>query len=147
MGRSCRTRFHLSNVRIRIIFITDKIGGSLSISLETLADHREIVLTSTKRCPHFSVNTKTLENNNSVPCHTGSTSNGNRPRVLNPLGGNGVDPGGLPKNSKKVNERGCMQKFTIERGSPLSLAKTSDEWLSRIYSILLQIDRLQLTAV
>ena len=28
-----------------------------------------------------------------------------------------------------------------------SLAKTSDEWLSRIYSILLQMDRLQLTAV
>ena len=28
-----------------------------------------------------------------------------------------------------------------------SLAKTSDEWLSRIHSILLQIDRLQLTAV
>ena len=28
-----------------------------------------------------------------------------------------------------------------------SLAKTSDEWLSRIYSILLQIDCLQLTAV
>ena len=34
------------------IFITDKIGGSLSISLETLADHRETVLTSTKRCLH-----------------------------------------------------------------------------------------------
>ena len=28
-----------------------------------------------------------------------------------------------------------------------SLAKTSDEWLSRIHSILLQLDRLQLTAV
>ena len=28
-----------------------------------------------------------------------------------------------------------------------TLAKTSDEWLSRIHSILLQIDRSQLTAV
>ena len=28
-----------------------------------------------------------------------------------------------------------------------SLAKTSDKWLSRIHSVLLQIDRLQLTAV
>ena len=28
-----------------------------------------------------------------------------------------------------------------------SLAKTSDEWLTRIHSILLQMDRLQLTAV
>ena len=28
-----------------------------------------------------------------------------------------------------------------------SLAKTSDEWLSRIHCILLQIDRLQLTSV
>ena len=37
-----------------------------------------------------------------------------------PPGGNGVDPGGLLKNSKKVNERGCMQRFTIERGNPLS---------------------------
>ena len=41
-------------------------------------------------------------------------------------------------NSKKVNERGCMQRFTIERGDPFfyrSLAKTSDEWHSRIHSI------------
>ena len=34
------------------IFITDKFGGSQSISLETLADHCETVLTSTKRCLH-----------------------------------------------------------------------------------------------
>ena len=31
-----------------------------------------------------------------------------------------VNPGGLPKNSKKVNERGCMQRLTIERCNPLS---------------------------
>ena len=36
-----------------------------------------------------------------------------------PPGGNGVNPGGLPKNSKKVIQRGCMQRFTIERGNPL----------------------------
>ena len=32
---------------------------------------------------------------------------------------NGMNPGGLLKNSKKVNERGCMQRFKIERGNPL----------------------------
>ena len=36
-----------------------------------------------------------------------------------------MDPGGLPENSKKVNERGCMQRFTIERGNPLS----TDLWV------------------
>ena len=34
------------------IFNKDKIGGSLSRSLETLADHLENVLTLTKRCLH-----------------------------------------------------------------------------------------------
>ena len=92
---------------------TNKIGGSLSISPET-KDHWETVLTSTKRWPHA----ENLEDNNSGPCRTWSTSNGNRHRVLLPPGGNGVDPGGLPKNSKKVNERGCMQRLKIERGNP-----------------------------
>ena len=63
--------------------------------------------------------TKKLEETNSSPFLTGSTSNGHRHRVLPPLGGNGVDPGGLPKNSKKVNERGCMQRLVIERGNAL----------------------------
>ena len=64
-----------------------------------------------------------------------------------------MDPGGLPKNSKKVNERGCMQRCMIERGNPLS----TDLWVKPLtngfhefillFSILLQIDRLQLTAV
>ena len=40
-------------------------------------------------------------------------------RVLLPLGGSGVNLGGLPENSKKVSKRGCMQRFTIERGNPL----------------------------
>ena len=66
-----------------------------------------------------------------------------------PPGGNGENPGGLPRNSKKVKKRGCKQRLAIERGNPLFtelLARTSDEWLSRIHSILLQIDLLQLTA-
>ena len=36
-----------------------------------------------------------------------------------------MNPGGLPKNSKKVNERGCMQRFMIERSNPL----TTDLWV------------------
>ena len=66
----------------RNIFITDKIGGSLSLSLETLADHWKNVLTSTKRCLHQTVYTENLEDNNSGPCPIGSTRNGNRHRVL-----------------------------------------------------------------
>ena len=51
---------------------------------------------------------------------------------------------------KESQERGGKQRFAIERGNPVvfrTMAKTLDEWLSRIHSILLQIDRLQLTAV
>ena len=66
-----------------------------------------------------------MEDNNSSPCLFGSTSNGNRHRVLPPLGGIGVDPGGFPKNSKKVNKRGRMQRFIIDRGNPLS----ADLWV------------------
>ena len=51
-------------------------------------------------------------------CPTGSTRNGTHHRVLPPVGGNGVDPGGLHKNSKKVDKRGCMQRFVIERRKP-----------------------------
>ena len=60
-----------------------------------------------------------------------------------------MDPGGLPKKSKKVNERGCMQRFKKVRGNPLS----TDLWRKpqtndiHEYSILLQIDRLQPTSV
>ena len=79
----------------------------------------DVVLTSTKRCLHEIVYTEHLEANNSGPCLIGSIRNGNRHRVLPPLGGNGVDLGGLPKNSKKVDERGCVQRFMMERGSPL----------------------------
>ena len=40
---------------------------------------------------------------------TGSTSNGNRHRVLLPHGGNGLNPDGLLKNSKSVKKRGCIK--------------------------------------
>ena len=68
----------------------------------------------------LTVYTENLEDSNSGPCLAGSTSSGNHHRVLPPLGGNGVDPGGLLENSRKVNERGCMQRFKIERCNPLS---------------------------
>ena len=45
------------------------------------------------------------------------------------------------KSTKEDHDR--MERPVVCR----SLAKTSDEWLSRIHSFLLQIDRLQLTAV
>ena len=71
------------------------------------------------------LNTESLENDYSDRFHTGSTSNGNRHRVLPPVGGNGVDAGGLPKNSKKANRRGGVQRLTIERCKPLS----TDLWV------------------
>ena len=63
-------------------------------------------MTSTKRCLHQTFYTEKLEDDNSDPRPTGSTKTGNRHRVLPPPGGNGENPGGLPKNSKKVNKRG-----------------------------------------
>ena len=57
---------------------------------------------------------------NSSPFLTGSTNNGDQHRVLPLLGGNGKNPGGLPKNSQKVKkeERG-KQRLVIDRGNPL----------------------------
>ena len=42
---------------------------------------------------------------NSSPFSTGSTNNGNQHRVLPLPGGNGKNPGSLPKNSQKVKKR------------------------------------------
>ena len=61
-----------------------------------------------------------------------------------------MDPGGLLNNSNKVNERGDMQKFKIERGNPLSTdlwRKPQTNGFHEFIPFLLQIDRLQLTAV
>ena len=117
-GTFLQNKITLIECQNQNIFDTNNIGGSLSISLETL-DFRENVLTSTKRCLHYTVYTKKLEDNNSGRCPTGNTKNGNRHRVLNPPGGNGENPCGLPKNSKKVKKRGCKQRFAIERCNPL----------------------------
>ena len=54
------------------------------------------------------------------------------------------------EENKESQERGGKQRFAIERGNSLFTElwrKTSDERLSRIHPILLQMDRLQLTAV
>ena len=48
-------------------------------------------------------------------------------RVLPPLGGNGVNPGGLPKNSKKVNERGWPGGW-----GPQGMSLTSGGGLARV---------------
>ena len=53
--------------------------------------------------------TKKLEDNNSGPYPTGNTRNGDQHRVLPPPGGNGENPGGLPKNSKKVKKEGASK--------------------------------------
>ena len=102
---SLRTRTSPITWRKQNIFDTNRIGGSLSISLETL-DHWEFVLTSTKRCPQKTVYTENLED---------GTNHG----VLPPVGGNGVIPGGVQNNSKKVDNWGCMQSDMIERWNPL----------------------------
>ena len=47
----CRKRDDLAE-QSQNTFTTCKIGGSLSISPETLQNHRENVLISTKRCLH-----------------------------------------------------------------------------------------------
>ena len=60
-----------------------------------------------------------------------------------------MDPRGLHKNSKKVDERGCMQKFMIEQGKPVVFGLRIKPQTNGFhdFSVLLQIDRLQLTAV
>ena len=65
-----------------------------------------------------SIQTKLVDLSQQV-CLSGSTRNGAHLRVLPPVGGNGVDPGGLHKNSTKIDERGCMQRLMIEHGNPL----------------------------
>ena len=104
----------------------------LDLSRKVWTHHWEIFLTSTKRCLHQAVYTKNLENDHSGPCHIGSTRNGTHHRVLLPICGNGLDPGGFPRNSKKVDERGCTQMLMMERDSLFFyrfLGCTSDELL------------------
>ena len=44
------------------------------------------------------------ENDHSGPCPTGSTKNRTHHPVLPPVGGNGVDSGGIQNNSRKVDK-------------------------------------------
>ena len=128
---------------------TCKFGGSLSISQETTPNDWENVLISTKRCLHQNVYIKKFEGIRSSPFRVGRTNNGDRQRVLPLLDGNDKIPGGFLQNSKKIKKK--MHAKVYERTErPVvyrSLTKTSDEWLSRIHSILLQKDYLQRTAV
>ena len=154
MGRSCRSRLHLSNVRIRILSRQAKLvdlslnkSGNNEGPLRKRSDFNQAFVYIKPFTPRSWRITTQADARLEVP------ENGNRHRVLPTLGGNGVNLGGLPKNSKKVNTRGCMQRFTIERGNPLSTdlgvkPQTNgfhDFFL--MFSFLLQIDRLQLTAV
>ena len=99
-SRWTRTRRKISPVewRKKSTFDAKRIGGSLSISLEK-SDRWEIVLTSTKRWPNYTVLTKSLEKSDSHQFLTGSTRNGIR-RLLHPahLGGSGTIPGGAHDN-------------------------------------------------
>ena len=137
MGRSCRTRFHRSND-------IDKPGdpgplrkrSDFNRALSTLNRlHRESGGQQLRPMPYWKYQKR-------------------QPSLSStPLGGNGVDPGGLPKNSKKVNEKEGMQRFITERGNPLS----TDLWVKPqtngfhefilFFSVLLQINRLQLMSV
>ena len=131
-------------------FDTEGIGGFLSIIPEHL-DHWKIVLTSTWRCLHYTIYTKNLENDNSGPCHSGSINTGTNHRVLPPNGGNGAILGGDHSNSNESPHMSDVQSDMIERrnlvfavfGSNLRRAT----FTFFFPTILLQLDRLQLTAV
>ena len=63
-------------------------------------------------------------------------------------GGNGKIPGGPLKKFRMSRKR--QAKVLRMNGEPvidITLAKTTEEWLSRVQFILLQLDRSQLTAV
>ena len=68
----------------------------------------KIVLTSTRRCPHYTIYTKNLDHDNSGQCYSGSINTGTKHRVLPPVGGNGAIPGGAHDNERKsANELTC----------------------------------------
>ena len=79
------------------LWLHSKKSGSDTLPLRKRSDFKQALST-------LNLYTKKLEDNNSGPYPTGSTRNGDRHRVLPPPGGNGENPGGLPKNSKKVKK-------------------------------------------
>ena len=97
---------------------TEGIGGFLSIMTEHLDDWK-IVLTSTRRCPHWTIYTKNLENDNSGLCHSGSINTGTIHRVLPPVGGNGAIPGGAHNNSNESPHMSDVHSDMIELGNLL----------------------------
>ena len=95
---------------------TGKIGGSFSTSQEMTPNGWENVLMSNKRCLHKHVYTKKSENNNSGGHSTGSISDGDQHRLLPPPGGNGKNPGGLPKDSSEINKE-AANKGLLSNGA------------------------------
>ena len=153
MGRSCRTRSHLSNVRTRRIFssqtklvdLCQKSPGNTGGPLRKRSDFNQALCTLKLCTPRI---WKTTTQAHAL---IGSTRNGTHHRVLFPVGGNGVDLGGLKKNSREsIKEDACKDFWLNEETRWVRfLDKNLDERLSRIcflFSILLRLDRLQLTA-
>ena len=146
MGCPCRTRSHLSYVRRRILHYRQNWWISLDKSGN---DTQPVRKRSDFNQALSTFYTKKLEDITSIPYRSGSTRNGDPHRVLLPLGGNGENPGGLPKNSKKVKKEVASKGLRSNEATRClqDFGETSDKWLSRIHSIVSQIDRLQLTAV
>ena len=103
MGCSCR-RSHLSYCQKENTSTTGKIGGSLSISRETIPN-------PVRKRSDFNQALSTLNRLQPRSWRTTARAHillevqgGGWHRVLPPLGGNGENPGVLPKNSKKVKK-------------------------------------------
>ena len=101
------------------------------------------------RCPHSTVYTKNLENDNSGLCNSGSINTGTNHRVLPPGGGSGAIPGGACNNLKDSPQMSLRAKRHDRTEKPVVCRL----WIKpqtcdfHIFLILLQLDRLQLTAV
>ena len=117
------------------------IGGSLSISREMTPNHYENVLISNKRCSwrrptraHSLLEVQTMETSIEFFFYLVAMA-----RILVVF-----------LRSHRKSRRKRQTKACDRSGQPVvyrTLAKTSVEWLSRIHFTLLQLDRLQLTAV
>ena len=106
--------------------------GNVLFELFNTEHQWENLLTSTKRCPHQTVYNEKLEDN-SGPCLVGSTNNGTIIKFSFHLVAS--------RMQAKVCDR--TEQPVVHR----ALAKTSDEWFSRIHSNMLQANRSQLTVV